>query len=252
MEMVFLVCFLFGALFTIVSVALGAVSEGLHVPHHGAAVHGIDGHAVGHANGHAGAQHAAAHATGSGTAGHHIDGHGPSHATTVQHGTPHDGHTSQAATPHHGFSLSEFLLPLLNISALVAFLTWFGAAGYLALHFGGLPLLFALPVAVIAGLAGAALIAWFLRLVFRGERVLDRRDFALAGTMARVSVSIPADGAGEVIFTKAGSRRGEAARSMSGVAIPRETEVVIVEYDRGMALVEPISELMREYGPAVR
>ena len=72
----------------------------------------------------------------------------------------------------------------------------------------------------------------------------------MEGTIARVSADIPPGGAGEIVFTKAGSRRGEAARSLHGRAIPRDTEVVIIEYERGVASVEEWSEFMAEASPA--
>ena len=135
----------------------------------------------------------------------------------------------------------------LNASSLLAFLTWFGAAGYVALRFGGWPVLAALALAALAGTLGALVLGLFLRKVEAGEQVLDPRAFRLEGTLARVTVSVPADGAGgagEVIFVKAGRRRSEAARSASGVAIPRDTEVVILRYERGVALVQAWDELL--------
>ena len=48
---------------------------------------------------------------------------------------------------------------------------------------------------------------------------------------------------GEIVFSMAGTRRGEAARSLNGRAIPRGTEVVIVKYARGIAEVLTLEEL---------
>jgi len=100
--------------------------------------------------------------------------------------------------------------------------------------------------ALLAGLAGAMLLGAFLRKVMAGEVTLDPRDYRLEGTLAKVTVSIPAGGVGEIVFTKAGRRRSEAARSVVGQAIPRGSEVVILRYERGAAHVQLWEQLLEE------
>ncbi|HEU5315779.1 MAG TPA: hypothetical protein VFX49_06680, partial [Chloroflexota bacterium] len=221
METLFLVCFAFGALFTAVSAVIGLAHT---------AVPGADAGHFGHFG------HAA---------------HGPH----VPHGSqvPHGAHVSHAPPGLHGphagetaFHLFDALAPFLNASSALAFLTWFGAAGYLALHFAAWPLPLVLLAAVAAGVAGAALLGAFLRKVMAGEQVLDPRDFRMEGTLARVTVGIPEHGAGEIVFAKAGRRRSEAARSEDGQAIPRGTEVVVLRYERGVAHVQPWTQLLQE------
>lgn len=207
METVFLVCLVFGGLFTLVSVALGFAGSALHGLHADTGAHGVS---AGHA----------------GQGGHGHGGAGP-HGHDAQHGD----------AQHAG-------LPLLNVSSLLAFLTWFGAAGYLLLRFAAWPVIAALPAAVVAGSGGSLVIALFLRKVLAGEREMIPADYRMEGTLARVTVSIPATGVGEIVFTKAGSRRGEAARSLSGRPIPRDTEVVVIDYQRGVAAVQPWDEFI--------
>jgi hypothetical protein len=222
MESVFLACFLFGALFTVASTVLGAV-----------------GHGTGHD---AGAGHGHAHfGDGHGHLPHTAGAHNGTNGAPAAHGAP--GHDSPAADGHAapvGFTFP----PLLNFSSLVAFLTWFGAAGYALTRFAGWPLPGALAAALLAGLAGALLIALFLGQVLAGEQVLDARQYRLPGTLARVTVGIPATGVGEIVFAKGGGRRSEAARSLTGEPIARGTEVVILEYQRGIAAVRPFQELL--------
>lgn len=196
METFFLVCFIFGALLTLMSALLGFADLGLDLGHDGG-----------------------------------IGPHG--HDVTVGH----DAQAGDAGTGHGP-------LPILNVSSLLAFLTWFGATGYLLLRFAGWPLLGAVAVAVGVGVIGAVLIARFLAAIMASERVMDPRDYALEGTLARVTVSIPAGGVGEIVFTKANARRSEAARSVDNRAVPRGTEVVILEYERGIATVQPWNELL--------
>src|SRR5262245_54836821 len=56
-------------------------------------------------------------------------------------------------------------LPVWNVSSVLAFLMWFGAAGFVATRWLGMGPLFALLPAVGFGVAGALLISSFLKLV---------------------------------------------------------------------------------------
>ena len=220
METIFLACFAFGLLFTLASVVLGAAG-GLHLGHlgggHMGASHvGGGGHAPGHL--HVGVGHGpGAHAPGSG-----------SHANT------HDARVTSGS------------LPLLNASSVVGALTWFGAAGYVLLRLADWSPVSVFIGALVAAGAGWYVIARFLQLVLKGQVEMDPADDRLDGTIAQVTVSIPAGGAGEVVFTKSDLRRSEAARSLGAAPIPRGTEVVITGYTNGFATVQPWSEFLAE------
>jgi hypothetical protein len=232
MEIFFLFCFLFGALFTLVSVLFGfAGTIGAHIP----GGHG-DGPAV--SPGHADAS-AMSHVLGHANGGAH--GHGADHGA---HATDHGDHPSTLPF------LSR--LPLFNPSALLAFITCFGAAGYILTHFAGWPALPAFIVALIPGLIGDVIIAAVIAGILASETVMRPIDYELQGTLARVTISIPANGVGEVIFSKGGTRRSEAARSLSTTAIPYDTEVVIVDYERGVAVVVPYDEFVRRHEPSAK
>jgi membrane protein implicated in regulation of membrane protease activity len=208
METIFLACFAFGALFTLASVVLGFAG-------HGAAHIGHSAHfEVGH--GHAGFGHA--HGGGGQTHGEAAPG---------QHAQP--GH---AATP------------LLNVSSVVGALTWFGATGYLLLRVGDWALPAVLIGALAAGAVGWYLVARFLGLVLAGEREMDPADYRLVGTIGQLTVSIPAGGTGEVVFSKSGARRSEAARAIGAEPIARGAEVVITQYADGFATVQPWGEFL--------
>ena len=231
MESVFLACFLFGALFTVASAVLGSVGHGPGEAHDA----GLAGHL--HASVHIGHAH-----------GPHVphvaNGHGgPAGHPHAPHGVGADGETLNGSAGVFG-ALRR--LPVLGFSSLVAFLTWFGAAGYATLRYAGWALPGAVAVAALAGVAGALLVATFLGRVLAGERVMDAREYRLPGTIARVTVGIPASGVGEIVFSKAGSRRSEAARSATGRPIARGTEVVIMDYGQGTARVQPWEELLAD------
>ena len=140
-------------------------------------------------------------------------------------GGDHSGHT------HGPFS----------ISAIMVFITWFGAAGYLARTWGGLTAWIALPVATAVGLVGGAAI-WVLlsKVLPRGESRLDPAKYDVRGTVAQVTSSIRAGGTGEIVYTVDNKRRVDGARSEYGSSIPNGAEVSIVRYANGIAYVVPL------------
>lgn len=238
METIFLFCFVFGALFTIASAVLGfAGSVFTHLP--GGHVHAGNGHEL-----HAGhATHSHVHVSEAG----HLHGNGAAHAHQLnairEHAMAHTGEHAEQSTAPPFFSN----LPLFNVSSLLAFMTAFGAAGFILMRFAGWSSLWATPVAIVPGVAADVLIAFVLAKILAGESVMRPVDYELEGTIGRVTVSIAAEGVGEIVFSKQGTRRSEAARSLKATAIPYNTEVVIVDYDHGTALVQPYDEFVARY-----
>lgn len=236
METFFLGCFIFGALFTLASVALGFA---------GHAGGGHAGHAPGGHVAHADVQalhigHAQAHAL-------HTDVHVPhadAHGLHAEAQGPHADGQGQASVQRGGNGSSSSSLPLLNASSLLGGLTWFGAVGYVLLKLAD----WALAAVVVGALLGGALawylIARFIGLLLRGEREMDPADYRLEGTLGRVTVGIPAGGTGEVVYSKAGTRRSAAARALGGAPIAHGTEVVITAYVDGFATVQPWTEFL--------
>jgi hypothetical protein len=165
-------------------------------------------------------------------------GHGAAH---VGHAHAHTGHGHETA-----HSAKADALPLLNASSLVGAVTWFGAAGYVLLRLADWSLIGVIIGALAAGAVGWYLIARFLGLVLKGQVEMDPDDYRMEGTVGQITVGIPAGGTGEVVFTKAGLRRSEAARAVGGGPIPRGTEVVITSYAKGFAAVQPWGEFVGE------
>jgi hypothetical protein len=146
----------------------------------------------------------------------------------------HLGHSCGHAHGPHGAGISP-----VNAFTVLAFLTWFGGAGYLLHRSAAFSLPVVLVIAAISGFAGAALLwATLFKLLLPHERVLDAADTEMGGVLARVSNGIRAgDGIGEIIFSQTGARRASAARSEDGYAIERGAEVVVIRYERGVAYV---------------
>lgn len=152
----------------------------------------------------------------------------------------HGGHAG-----HGGSARSDSISPL-NLGVLLAFVLWFGGAGYLLRRFTPTPLLLVVLVAVVAGLAGAALVLLFLTKVLApAQTVTDPEAYRLEGTQARVTAGIPASGTGEIIYSKAGTRRSDAARNIEGAAIGRNEKVVILRYHRGTAYVQTLTSYLQ-------
>ncbi|MGA7669770.1 MAG: hypothetical protein WBW04_05070 [Nitrolancea sp.] len=237
METIFLFCFVFGAVFTAISALLGfAGSVFVHLPGtHVPAGEGADLPAAHASHGHIDLAHVG-----------HTHANGAMHAHQAfgaqEHAAIHGDHGEQPSAS----GLFRHL-PLLNITSFLGFLTVFGATGFILMRFAGWSPLWATPAAIVPGVAASVLLALVLGKILAGETVMRPIDYELEGTVGRVTVSIPANGTGEVIFSKGGTRRGEAARSLNHQAIPYDTEVVIVEYEHGIALVQSYEEFVRRY-----
>jgi membrane protein implicated in regulation of membrane protease activity len=144
------------------------------------------------------------------------------------------GTDAAAGADQHGTTFSPF-----NLSTISAFLTWFGGAGYLLVRYSSFTGTLIVTLSTAAGLVGGGII--FVTLTrYVAPRLTEMRpeDYQVAGTAARVSSPIRAGGTGEIVYTLAGSRRSDGARSASGEALERGTEVVILRVERGIAYVE--------------
>ena len=224
LSLVFIGCFLFGMLFLLVTAILGNLGHGgTHsVAHHGP-VH-IGGH-TGHA-GHIGGAHGVGHTT----------GHGPAH------GAAHTiGQSTQGTTGNATLGSIQSLLGYINLSTIVYFLIGFGLLGYI-LHNTLLfiALLTLLTLATVSGIIMAALLILLLNRLFansEGETVQDVSD--RTGIVGKVSTTIQENSLGEVLYiSPGGMRKSIPARSVDGRRLERDQEVVIVNYQHGVAEVD--------------
>jgi hypothetical protein len=169
------------------------------------------------------------------------------------HGAPHvhvhaHGHVHHAGGSHAGGAHSVAAPSPLNFSTLTAFLAWFGGAGYLLTRYSDVWPLFGLVVAVAFGVAGAALVFWFMaKVLWSPQENLDPDDFDIIGLLGTVSSSIRAGGTGEILFQQNGVRKVTGARSEDGAAIDRGTEIVITRYENGLAYVRTWDEMAADH-----
>lgn len=201
----FLLCFAVGSLWAVASLLLG----GLHLGHSGS----------GHVSGHVGHVHAS-------------------------HG--HSGHAvpqgkSAPCEAHSGSSLGS----MANPSCAAVFLAWFGGVGYLLTRHSGLAFWIDLALAVALGLAGAWILAAFLRFLQSREQPLNPADYEMVGLLGQVSSTVRADGVGEMIYLRDGARRPLPVRSEDAQEIRRGEEVVVTRYERGIAYVRTWEAMTR-------
>jgi membrane-bound ClpP family serine protease len=158
----------------------------------------------------------------------------------------HIGHFHLGHVAHtHGSGPHSSGISAVNGFTLMAFLCWFGGAGYLLHHFNVFVAPLALVLALMSGFAGAGLV-WsvLFKVLLPREQVLRSEDTEMTGVVAHVSDAIrDSNGIGEIIFSQTGARRAAAARSEDGRAIERGAEVVVIRYERGIAHVRRFDDL---------
>lgn len=137
---------------------------------------------------------------------------------------------------------------LFNVSSVLAFITWFSGTTYLLRNAAGWAIGFAVVVGLVIGIAGAYAIAWFLYSFLReNSPELNPSDWDEIGQIGRVIGTIRETGIGEVVYERHGTRHSIPARTKDGVGIERGVEVVIMDIERGVAIVQQWEELMAEH-----
>jgi hypothetical protein len=180
----------------------------------------------------------------------HLGGAGHAHVPHMPHAphvhVPHATHMANGtATP--GGAQSAVTVPWWNAFSIMVFLCWFGAAGYLLTRYGSLVAGVVVVLAGICGAIGGAIIFLFLtRFLMPHERELRADETEVVGAVGRVSCAIRTGGTGEIVYEQLGALRSAPARSEDGLTIPREEEVFVVRYEKGVAYVRPWAEVEAE------
>jgi membrane protein implicated in regulation of membrane protease activity len=180
-----------------------------------------------------------------GVAGHSFGHLGdPGHGGDVGHGA--DAGEARGA---HGASQG---VPLLNFGTVTAFMTWFGGIGFLLTAYSQVVGVATIVLAVVGGLIGGGIIFVFMAKVLAPDQIpLNPADYHLPGTLGRITVTVPRNGTGEMVYTQAGTRKTVAARGAAGEEIAKGTEVVVLRYERGIAYARPWDQVAEDRaGPA--
>jgi hypothetical protein len=135
----------------------------------------------------------------------------------------------------------------LSPPVLFAFLTVFGAVGYIMTRRELLSGASRLATAAVAGLIAAAVAARLVRSwwTVTPEHDVDDERYILQGNLARVTKAVDAGVDGEVAFEISGERRIMRARSVDGTPLAAGTEVVIERIENDLAYVEAWAEVER-------
>ncbi len=216
----FLICFVAGFAWSIVSLLLGGLH--LHLPKAG--VHGL------HVHSHPG------HITGA-----HV---GHSHASS----SGKIGTVPKAAAASESSDAFGFLSGLLNPSAIAIFLAWFGGAGYLLTRHAYIAFWLILMLSIGTGLAGASVIAYLMFYLQSKERPMDPADYEMVGVLGQIAAPIRQGGTGEMIFTRDGATHASAVRSENGQKMARGVEVIVTRFEQGIAYVRTWDEMAGETG----
>jgi hypothetical protein len=220
LSLLFIACFLIGLVFFIVTALLGNLGHGTthSVSHHSSVVHTTGTHTASHGSAH--------------TSGQTAGSHGTSHA-----------HTS---TQGH----NQTFLSLINPTAVMLFLLGFGFFGYLFHNTIHAVAAITLILASIGGVIIAALLLLLVGRIFgdsEGETVQDVSD--RTGLLGKVSITIQENSLGEIIYVSPGGmRKSIAARSIDGRRLERDQEVVVVNYQHGIAEVDTWEHFIHEDG----
>jgi len=166
-----------------------------------------------------------------------------SHVPSVPHvhvpHAPHLPHTTGVSHPTGGSTQGGGAnVPWWNGFSIMIFLCWFGAAGYLLTRYGTFVAGVVLALAAVCGVAGGAIIFAFLtRFLLPHEHELTADETEVVGAVGRVSSPIRPAGTGEIVYEQLGALRSAPARSEDGVPIPKQEEVFVVRYEKGIAYV---------------
>jgi hypothetical protein len=174
-----------------------------------------------------------------------LAGHSFGHSGDFGHGAD-GGHGADSGGPRGGHGVG---VPFVNFGTITAFLTWFGGIGYLLTAYSQVLAVATVMAALVGGLIGGGIIFVFMAKVLAPDQIpLDPADYHLPGTLGRITVSIPPNGTGEMVYTQAGTRKTVAARGTGGEEIARGTEVVVLRYERGIAYTRPWDQVADSRG----
>jgi hypothetical protein len=222
LSLVFIACFLAGLLFVLISALLGNTGHGSgHIAH---GMHISPAHAIAHS------------------------GSALSHGTHIAHAG--QTHGSQSATASTGNNIFASILANVSPLSIALFLLGFGFCGYTLHNTALLALPFVLILAGISGFVIAGLLLLMINRLFGhivepvAQDVTDR-----TGLLGRVSITVPENGLGEIIYlSPAGMRKSIPARSIDGRKIERDQEVVVTNYQGGIAEIDTWDHFINQEG----
>ncbi len=137
---------------------------------------------------------------------------------------------------------------VLNLPTIGAFLSVFGASGYLLLRYSTLALWVTLLMAAVLGLAAAGAVVYMIVgwAVPSAARDVEDERYILQGHFGVVTRAIASEEEGEIQYEDEGTTHTVAARTFDGAAIPVGSEIVIERIEDGVAWVELWANIARQ------
>lgn len=223
LSLAFIFCFLLGFGFFLITALLGGHSHG-------------SGHSAGHFHL---------------PSVHHVP-HIGSHAHVSTHAPGGEGrvvgqiHASSQQQQQASFSLFGYLNP----TTIGLFLLGFGLFGYSFHNLTNLTASLSLFLAIVSGiLLSAGLFLGLNRLFAEAEGSTEQDVVDRTGMIGKVSITIPEKGIGEIIYTSPGGmRKSIAARGLEHQRLERDQEVVVVNYQHGVAEVDTWEHFIQQDG----
>ena len=234
LSLVFIFCFLLGFGFFLVTALLGSLGGHTHAGGH---MH-ISGHA-----------HTGTHVGGHTHAGVQAHTHPGVRVPIPTHTAGHPaGNQQQAQTQAQGASAGMALFAFLNPTSLGLFLLGFGLFGYFFHNLTPVAASLSLLLAIVSGaVLAAALLALLSRIFANAEGSTELDVVDRTGMLGKVSITIPEKGLGEIIYTTpSGLHKSIPARGLDSQHIGRDQEVVVVNYEHGVAEVDTWEHFMHE------
>jgi len=192
---------------------------------------------------------------------HHMGGAGHMHSHHL------GGHVGATGSGQTGQSMVQaqqntqlrqtgnfWLLSYLNPMSLALFLLGFGFLGYVFHNaMASLALQFTFAIAGVGGIILALVFLALLSHIFSESESATVQDVSdRTGLLAKVSVTIPQDGLGEITYlSPGGMRKSVAARSLGRQRLERDQEVVVVNSQRGIAEVDTWEHFTNQEGTSI-
>nr|WP_223702112.1 hypothetical protein [Sutcliffiella deserti] len=131
---------------------------------------------------------------------------------------------------------------------ILSFFTVFSASGYLLEKFSPFSDWLVLGAASLIAIGLVTLLHFFVFVPIRSaESSLGYSDEDLKGKLAKVIISVPQDGFGEVVLSIGGSTVSKSAQSFDNEPIPYDTEVLIINVQQGVVFVTPYEKVLESY-----
>ena len=170
------------------------------------------------------------------------------HLPTKWH-VPHFGHNGHAhvghghGAMHGGGEVDLTQITPFNFPSIMAFLSWFGAVGFLTLHHYRWGVSMSVVASLVGGVIGGWIVYRFLRKMLSYDDSIDPEDYRMEGAIGTLEIGIRAGGTGELVYVQGGSRKTCAARTEDGSVIEKGVEVAVVRFHEGVAYVKRWEDL---------